>query len=110
LRAAREAASRERYEWLVAEWVAQGRRRPWSGFCRAGKLANGCDLVVVELVQRCLKFADDYYRKDGRPTSELLAVGAAVRHIQRLHSRLPRARKALQFVIPSLGRAASPRL
>jgi len=82
-------ASRERYERLVAEWVAQGMPRPWSGPCRAGKLANGCDLVVVELVQRYLKFTDDYYRKDGRATSELLAVRAALQYVHRLYSRLP---------------------
>ena len=80
--------SRERYERLVAEWVAQGMPKPWSGPCRVASSASGGP-AVAELMLRYLPFVDGQYRKDGRPTSEVVAVKRALAYVHRLYSRVP---------------------
>ncbi len=81
--------SRERYERLLAEWVAQGTPRPWSGPCRVGAGASLESTAIAELMLRYLTFAEGHYRKDGRPTSELVAVKRALAYVHRLYSRVP---------------------
>src|SRR5688572_9949367 len=81
--------SREHYDRLCAEWVAQGMPRPWSGPCRVGSGAVGDSTTVAELMLRYLKFAEGHYRKDGKPTSELVAVKRATSYVYHLYSRVP---------------------
>jgi len=81
--------SRQRYERLLAEWVAQGTPKPWSGPGRVESAANGGGLVVVELIQRYLKFAEGHYVKDGKRTSEVNAVKRALAFVETLYGRTP---------------------
>jgi integrase len=80
--------SRERYERVVAEWVAQGTPRPWSGPCRAAPSAGGGS-SIAELMLRYLRFVPEQYQKDGHPTSEVVAVNRALTYVHRLYSRVP---------------------
>src|SRR6476469_39312 len=57
--------SREKYRRLLAGWLA-GLPRD-----KAGRREDrGADLSVAELILAYVRFADDYYRKGGRPTKE----------------------------------------
>jgi integrase len=77
-------ASRDEYDRLVAEWLANGRRLPSS----AGGTA---DLSIVELIAAYLEHAKAYYRKDGRPTSEQACIKSAMRPLRRLYGKTPAA-------------------
>jgi hypothetical protein len=59
-------ASREKYRRLIATWLAGlprvEQRQPVE--------QSAADLSVVELLVAYLRFADGYYVKNGRPTSE----------------------------------------
>src|SRR5258708_1768103 len=68
-------ASRAEYDRLIAEWLAHGRRLP-----RAG----GGDLTVNELILRYVEFADTYYSKAGKPTSEPASIRLSLRPLRRL--------------------------
>ena len=56
--------SRAEFDRLLAEWLSNGRRLP------APTSANGSDLSVNELAVAYLAFADGYYTKRGKPTTE----------------------------------------
>lgn len=71
--------SKREYEKLVSEWLARGRELP----------SEGEDLMIGELLLRYLKFADGYYRKNGRPTSEVAAIEAAIVPLQDLYETAP---------------------
>ena len=53
------AASKAEYDRLIAEFLANGRR-----------LQSDADRTVVEVLNAYRKFAENYYRKGGRVTSE----------------------------------------
>jgi hypothetical protein len=54
--------SRAEYDRLVAEWLAAGRRLP-----PASPSDGPSDLSVNEVALACLRSADGYYVKGGRP-------------------------------------------
>ena len=56
--------SRAEFDRLLAEWLSNGRRLP------SPASANGTDLSVNELALAYLAFAETYYTKRGKPTSE----------------------------------------
>ncbi|NQV26188.1 MAG: site-specific integrase [Rhodopirellula sp.] len=76
--------SREKYHRLIAEWLA--------GESEGGKTLrqsrSSDQLTVSELIQRYHSFVIDYYRKDGKPTSEQACIKAALRHLRELYGAL----------------------
>src|SRR5205823_4667084 len=65
-------ASKDEYERLIGEWLANGRRSPAAG--------STCDLTVAELAAAYWKHAKTYYVKpDGTPTTELDTLRQAIR-------------------------------
>jgi hypothetical protein len=63
-------ASKIEYDRLVGEWLANGRH----------PAVSSKEITVVELCSRYGKFADGYYRKDGRPTC-LYGIKQAVKEL-----------------------------
>ncbi len=72
--------SRDEYDRVVGEWLAS---RP------ARRAARPDDVSVGELMLAYLAWADGYYRKDGRPTSEPGNIRAALRPLRRLYGVTP---------------------
>jgi len=70
------AASRAEYDRLIAEFLANGRR-----------LQSDADGNVVEVLNGYRKFAEDYYRKDGRVTSEYAGIREALKIVRELYGR-----------------------
>lgn len=73
-------ASKLQYDRLVAEWLQNGRRL-------SGAAADG--VTVVEVMQAYLRHARAYYRKNGRPTSEVAGIVHALRPLLALYGRRP---------------------
>src|SRR5262249_28529440 len=71
--------SKREYDRLVAEWLADDRRRP----------VGIRHLSVSELILRYLKFSEGYYRKNGRPTSAANNVKLALRPLRALYGSTP---------------------
>jgi integrase len=71
--------SRAEYDRLVAEWLLQGRPQV------ARPCAAGGDVTVNELVLAYLKWADTYYVKGGKPTSEVRNIRLALRPVRHLY-------------------------
>ena len=70
------AKAKAAYHRLIAEWLAQGDR-----------VAGGPPLeTVAELAAAYLAYAHNYYRKNGRPTSELSVVEAVWRYALTLYA------------------------
>jgi integrase len=78
--------SRNEYDRIVGEWLRQGRQL---GRQHTGQSSSGQELCVNQLIVAYLHFAQDYYRKRGRPTSEYSAIVYALRHVKRLYGRKP---------------------
>ena len=74
--------SRAEYNRLVAEYFVHGGRLP----APAG--ASG-DLTVNELLVAYLRFADGYYRKNGKPTTEAECIRYSVRPLRKLYGHTP---------------------
>lgn len=75
--------SRAEYDRVVGEWLVGGRRAP-------GKADSpGTDLTINELILAYLGFADGYYVKDGRPTTEPRDIRLAIRPLRRLYAHSP---------------------
>ncbi len=70
------AASRAEYDRLIAEFLANGRR-----------LQSDADGTVVEVLNAYRKFAENYYRKGGRVTSEYGAIKDALKLVRELYGR-----------------------
>src|SRR5215203_512318 len=67
-------ASRDEYDRVVAEWLANGRR------LSSNPDGSGpSDLTVAELILAYLRYAESYYRKDGQATSEVANIKLALR-------------------------------
>jgi len=73
-------ASREEYQRVVGEWLSAGRHNPASK-------ANADDLLIVEVLARYMNFAQQHYRKHGRPTNELENIKYALRPLKTLYGR-----------------------
>lgn len=71
----RSKASRQKYDRLTAEWLANGRRKLDS---------PGAGLTVLELVDRYFQHVEKYYVKNGLPTDEQNCIKAALRPLLRL--------------------------
>lgn len=71
--------SRAEYDRLVAEWLRDGRHR------RISAPPESSDLTINELLVRFLKWAELYYRKDGKPTGEATTIRLAVRQLRQLY-------------------------
>ena len=76
-------ASKQEYDRLIGEWIANHRRFP----------ASPTGLTVVELAAAYLRHATAYYRKDGEPTGTILRVKATLRIVTELYGHAP----AVQF-------------
>lgn len=72
-------SSRQKYDRLISESLANGRRLPEAP----------ADLSVAELILAYWRHARLYYRKDGRPTSELHKTRCAMRLLRALFGREP---------------------
>ncbi|MEQ8850051.1 site-specific integrase [Botrimarina sp.] len=78
-------ASRLQYDRLVAEWLASGRAvAPSSAPSHAA-------LTIVELSALYWRFAQSYYRKDGRSTRVTPGIKAALRYLKDWYGREPAA-------------------
>src|SRR5262245_7834566 len=73
--------AQEKYDRLIAEWLAQGRRLPVE--------KHDEPLTVNELILRYWRFVKGYYVKDGRPTSEQDTIRPALRFVRRLYGSTP---------------------
>ena len=71
--------SRAEFDRLLAEWLSNGRRLP------APASAHGTDLSVNELSLAYLAFADGYYTKRGKPTSEPGSIRQTIRPLRQLY-------------------------
>jgi integrase len=75
--------SRAEYDRLVAEWLANGRR------VLSPPGATDTDLTVNELALAFLRWAEGYFRKGGKVTSEVSNIKTAIRPLRRLHGHTP---------------------
>ena len=76
----RSKASKVEYNRLIGEWLAAG--RPMSP-------AAINDITVVEVIARYVRFASEYYVKDGRPTGEAQNIKQALRLLKERYGRTP---------------------
>jgi integrase len=70
------------YDRQIAEWLARG-RRPKSDE------TDVVEITVVELIAAYKRFAEHYYRKNGKQTSEVYSILSAVRVVKQLYGREP---------------------
>ncbi|HEY8747121.1 MAG TPA: tyrosine-type recombinase/integrase [Tepidisphaeraceae bacterium] len=76
------AASREKYNRLIAEWMANGRTLPTAPE----------EVTILHVIARFSDYAAKYYRHpDGTSTGEYENFKLALRHLKRLYGRLPAA-------------------
>lgn len=73
--------SRDRYYRVLAEWRANG--------CRLAAPAAGADLTMNELMAAYWQYAEAYYVKDGKPTSEQATIRCALRSVKHLYGETP---------------------
>jgi Site-specific recombinase XerC len=72
--------SRLEYDRHVAEWLARG-RRPLDSSGDTPETSN------VELIVAYKRFAEGYYRKDGKVTNEVTAILSAAKFVKQLYGR-----------------------
>ena len=70
-------ASRVEYDRLIAEWIANGRQLA---------VAPDLGLTIAELMQRYRQHVQQYYLKNGRPTSEQHDIASAMRFVRLLYA------------------------
>lgn len=71
------AASQEAYRRVIAEWTQHGGALP----------SEHHEFTVVELLAAYLRFAKTYYRKHGKPTSEISTLKRALATVKLLYGR-----------------------
>jgi hypothetical protein len=71
--------SQAEYDRIIVEWISNGRRLP------APVSGPGSDLTVNELLLAYLGFADSYYVKHGRPTTEPASIRQTIRPLRQLY-------------------------
>lgn len=69
--------SYQEYDRLVAEWLARGRRAPGED--------DELLATVNDVILGYWTFAEDYYRKDGKPTTELVHLKRILKVLRRLY-------------------------
>lgn len=74
--------SRAKYDRLVAEWLAAGRRNIWEG-----DEADGGVTTINHILAAYLRHAQAYYRKNGKITNEVNAIRSAMRVLRRLYGK-----------------------
>ena len=95
------ARSRQEYDRLISEWIANGRRLP----------EIETDVTVSELIAAYWKHAETYYQKNGRPTGTRYGIRVALRILRQPYGRAPArefgplALKALQQKMIDLGQS-----
>ena len=72
-------ASRARYDAVVAEWLANQRRAS----------VEPAEVTVGELILAHFKWAKGYYRKNGKPTSQVCLLKNTLRVLRRYYGHLP---------------------
>jgi integrase len=72
-------SSRDRYDAAVAEWLANQRKAP----------TTPLETTVLELILAHMKWAKGYYRKNGKPTSQICLLKATFRVLRRFYGHLP---------------------
>jgi integrase len=77
--------SRAEYRRVVLEWEANGRRLP----ARGAEPSAPADLTVNELILAYWRWAEAYYVKGGKPTSEQATVKHALRFVRQLYGPTP---------------------
>ena len=91
-------SSRRQYEELLGEWLANGRKLP-EPVCENDKAT---ELTIAELVAAYWPVVEDYYQKNGEPTSEVNGNKCALRELRKMFGRTaaaefgPRKLKALR--------------
>ena len=75
--------SRDAYDRLIAEFLASGRKNI------APDNVLEVETTVVEVLAAYWKYCQGYYRKDGKPTSEVEAMKVVIRDIKADFARLP---------------------
>lgn len=75
--------SRDQYDRLVGEWMANGRQAPPRLARRQMR-----QTTINELILAYLHFADGYYRKNGQPTGEYDAIRRSAKPLRRLYGQL----------------------
>jgi hypothetical protein len=78
----RTEESRAEYDRIIAEWLSSGRNLPVRN-------DDSHELTVNELLLAYLRFAEGYYTKNGKRTSEYACMKAAVNPLQILYGRTP---------------------
>ena len=75
-------ASRIEYDRLICEYLATGRR---------GTAQDAADdeITITQLIAAYWKFAQGYYRKGGKPTSELSVIKLAIRDLKAFYGKEP---------------------
>ena len=79
--------SHEKYARIVAELAA----RASVGKSAPAPLPTGNALSIAELLLAYWNHAQDYYRKDGKPTSEVASLRWALRPVRELYGKTPAA-------------------
>lgn len=94
--------SRAEFDRVLAEWLANGRRLPTLA-------ASASDVSINEMMLAYLTFADGYYVKNGKPTTEPVNIRLALRPLRRLYGHTlarsfgPLALKAVRQVMIATG-------
>ena len=70
-------ASRLEYDRLIGEWLAAG---------RPTTIATATDRTVAELIHAYKRFAEHYYRKNGKITNEVTAIASAAKIVRELYA------------------------
>jgi integrase len=76
------SASKAFYDRLIAEWLIQGRRV-------AAPTVEA--ITIVMLCGRYLRFAKDYYLKDGKCTGTVPAIKSSIKYLRDWYGRTPAA-------------------
>ena len=70
--------SKLEYDRLLGEWLQNG---------RSPLQVAECEITVVEVASRYLRFAQQYYQKDGKPAREAENIRIVVRNLCELYGR-----------------------
>ncbi len=96
-----DPTSKEKYDRLIAQWLANGRRMP---------ISSEANITVTEMIAAFWRHAQAYYRKpDGTPTTTLDNFRQALRPLKRLYGSTdatkfgPRALQDVQEEMIRLG-------
>jgi len=75
------ASSKKEYDRVIAEWLSNDRRSS----------AQTHLVTLVELIAAYWRHVESYYRKDGKPTSEVSSIRDALRQLKDLYGHTPAA-------------------